>query len=107
MLQVHIVDKGIGIREADAKKLFNIFGVLPGSQDQNLEGCGIGLIICKKIVEHYNGTISCFSAGLDQGSTFIFSIKMHLQSEDDVAVPQRLQVQRTVKAENSLAQDDQ
>lgn len=43
-----------------------------------MEGIGMGLSICKKIIERANGKIDCFSRGLNQGSTFMFSIKMPL-----------------------------
>lgn len=53
-----------------------MFGKLDRTEDQNLEGIGMGLTICKKIVENNDGKIDVFSAGEDQGSTFMFSMKM-------------------------------
>ena len=43
----------------------------------------MGLTICKRIVDHYGGTISCYSAGENKGSTFMFSMKMKQDEVDD------------------------
>jgi signal transduction histidine kinase len=40
------------------------------------EGTGIGLALCKKIVEEHNGFISARSA-INKGSTFIISLPLH------------------------------
>ena len=82
MLKVHIVDKGIGIRKNDAKKLFQLFGKLDASAVENQEGIGMGLTICKKIVDYYDGNISYYSAGENQGSTFMFSLKMVVEESN-------------------------
>ena len=37
----------------------------------------MGLSICKKILQKSGGKIYCYSAGHNQGSTFIFSMKMY------------------------------
>ena len=56
-----------------------------------MEGIGIGLNICKRIVESSGGTIEVFSAGKGKGSTFAFSMKMKLENinslNDEVAAP--------------------
>ena len=86
-LEVHIQDKGQGINERGKQRLFTLFGKLndtdgvTGSSEMNKEGIGMGLSICKKIVERANGKIDCFSKGFKQGSTFIFTMKMPLPRE--------------------------
>ena len=42
----------------------------------NPEGIGMGLNICKKIVEKTGGSIECHSPGINKGSTFSFSMTM-------------------------------
>ena len=52
-----------------------MFGKLQRTADINNEGVGLGLTISKMLVEKLGGEISVYSAGIDQGSTFSFSMK--------------------------------
>ena len=70
---------GQGFDKKNQEKLFSLFGKLetePGNKAVNPEGIGMGLSICKKIIERVGGSIDCFSRGLKKGSTFFFSMKM-------------------------------
>jgi signal transduction histidine kinase len=67
---ITIQDNGIGIEPQHQERIFKIFERLHPHQ---YEGTGIGLSICKKIVERHNGTLQIQSK-LGQGSRFMMTL---------------------------------
>ena len=51
LLNVDVVDEGRGIQAEDMDKLFKLFGKLGRTAEDNVEGIGMGLTICKLIVD--------------------------------------------------------
>ncbi len=67
----YVEDNGIGIPEKNQEEIFTIFKRL--HNDENIEGSGIGLAHCMKIIKAHRGTIGVESA-IGEGSTFYFTI---------------------------------
>ena len=84
MLEVHVSDQGKGVRADDIGKIFNLFDQGSESErEMDIEGFGMGLYISRNIVEKNGGQIDVYSAGENQGSTFMFSMKMFACEEDN------------------------
>jgi len=75
---IHIKDNGIGFEQKYADEIFTLFKRL-NSYDK-YEGTGIGLSICKKIVEQHKGYISAHSV-VGTGTTFIIALPVLAPSE--------------------------
>jgi signal transduction histidine kinase len=80
--RIFVEDNGIGFDQKYAEQIFAMFKRL--HSDQEYEGTGIGLALCKKIVEEHSGFISARSK-INEGSTFIISLPaktVHVQNEE-------------------------
>ncbi|MGD8595308.1 MAG: response regulator [Gammaproteobacteria bacterium] len=69
MIDIAIIDSGIGIPAEELSKVFMQFHQIDSSQKREQRGTGLGLTICKEIVEHYGGKIWAESRP-GQGSEF-------------------------------------
>jgi PAS domain S-box-containing protein len=72
-IEITVKDNGIGIDMQYADHIFEPFTRLSGKAEY--DGTGMGLAICKKIIERHNGTISVSSI-LNQGSTFTVTLSL-------------------------------
>ena len=70
---VSVTDSGIGIAPADQPKVFEKFKQVGDTLTDKPKGTGLGLPICKEIVEYHGGQIWVESAP-GEGSTFSFSL---------------------------------
>ncbi|MEM9823506.1 MAG: tetratricopeptide repeat protein [Bacteroidota bacterium] len=72
---ISVKDNGIGINKEYEHKIFNLFHQL--NKRQQYEGTGIGLTICKNIVDKYDGKI-WFESELNKGTTFFISLPISI-----------------------------
>ena len=75
MLEIQVIDTGIGIIKDDQDKLFKLFGFLDSSKELNAKGIGLGLHISKMICQEFDGDI-IVNSEKDQGSNFTFLIAL-------------------------------
>jgi signal transduction histidine kinase len=85
--EIRVSDNGQGFAETDAEKIFDLFEQLPGRKGG---GSGVGLAICRRIVEHHGGTIR--AEGLPgTGATFVIDLPLErCEGRDADAAPETL-----------------
>ena len=78
-IAVSVIDTGMGISAADQPKVFEKFKQVGDTLTDKPKGTGLGLPICREIVEHHGGRIWVESE-LGKGSTFSFVVPVKLTS---------------------------
>jgi PAS domain S-box-containing protein len=73
--EITIADNGIGFLEQYQERIFEPFARLHG-HSQKYTGTGMGLAICRRIVERHNGTITAHSSE-GEGATFVIILPLH------------------------------
>lgn len=73
VVQLRVSDQGMGIPAEDIPHLFQKFYRVDNSATRTIGGTGLGLFICRKIVELYNGKIWVESQ-IGQGTTFFINV---------------------------------
>jgi PAS domain S-box-containing protein len=84
---IKVKDNGIGISAEHIGRVFEMFSRVPAGRDHGQGGLGIGLSLARGLVELHGGTITAYSAGLDQGSQFVVRLPAASGKSSDVPVP--------------------
>jgi len=85
MVRVSVRDHGEGIAPQDLPKLFRKFSQIDSSATRKAGGTGLGLVICRGIVDQHGGKIWVEST-VDQGSTFHFTLPVAERTLPEPAV---------------------
>ena len=100
-LRFQVTDTGIGIAPEAQKKLFEAFSQADESTTRKFGGTGLGLVICKQLIEKMNGSISLESFP-GEGSTFCFTLRLEKQE----ALPAALEKDHSLVNTRVLVVDD-
>jgi PAS domain S-box-containing protein len=83
-VELSISDTGIGIPESYLPHVFDRFSQRDGSTTRTYGGLGLGLAICKQLVELHGGSIRAASGGEGKGATFFVHLPLSIgQFEDE------------------------
>ncbi|MCB9801513.1 MAG: HAMP domain-containing histidine kinase [Pseudomonadales bacterium] len=80
MIWTRVTDTGAGVSQEDLGNLFQKFGLMEGSYqvNQNVsQGTGLGLYICKSVIELHGGEVDATSPGVGKGTVFSFSLPLY------------------------------
>lgn len=101
-LRIRVEDTGIGIDPDTQEKLFGTFVQADASISRKYQGSGLGLSICKRLVELMGGEIGVESK-LGEGSTFWFSLPYEALPEGEEVVDQHGIRQRRFQGARELS----
>ena len=79
---IQVQDHGLGFEQQYAERIFGMFQRLHGRSE--FEGTGIGLAICRKIVERHNGTI--VASGVS-GEGALFTVTLPYRQPEEISLP--------------------
>ncbi|EAT89406.2 hypothetical protein SNOG_02675 [Parastagonospora nodorum SN15] len=86
VVRFEVIDTGRGFTEQEAKFLFKRFSQIDASSTRQHGGTGLGLAISMQFVELHGGKMDARSVP-NKGSTFFFTIKFGLPTEEDHPPP--------------------
>ncbi|NLG49506.1 MAG: histidine kinase, partial [Chloroflexi bacterium] len=84
-VRVSVSDSGIGISEIEQAHIFQRFYQVDSSSTRSYRGAGLGLTICKFIIEYHHGQIWVESKP-GEGSTFQFELPKVLPKDEDLVI---------------------
>ena len=102
-LLFNVVDTGSGFTQEDAKILFQPYSQIDNSSTRSNGGTGLGLLLCKQMVELHGGEISATSVPR-MGSTFTFFARFKLPTPTDYPNVEKSALSRTNSSISSAAE---
>jgi PAS domain S-box-containing protein len=100
IIQIRVSDTGHGIPAADVPHLFQKFYRVDNTATRTVGGTGLGLFICRKIVELYGGKI-WLESQLEKGTTFFINLPRLSTPQAQSLLEQQMM---TAKQSNDLQQ---
>ncbi|MCJ1284610.1 hypothetical protein MMC26_003944 [Xylographa opegraphella] len=85
LLQFSVKDTGSGFSAEDAKLLFKPYSQIDNNDNRNIGGTGLGLILCRTMVELHGGEIWAESVS-GKGATFTFYARFFVRESTDPSV---------------------
>jgi PAS domain S-box-containing protein len=73
---ISVTDNGIGIPLEALPLVFDMFTQVKRNSGHAKGGLGIGLSLVRRLIEMHSGTVSVYSQGIDQGSTFCIRLPL-------------------------------
>jgi signal transduction histidine kinase len=73
-VSIQVVDTGIGVAPEAQARLFQKFVQAEGGHSREYGGTGLGLVICKHLMEMMNGSIALYSEGMGKGTTMTLTV---------------------------------
>jgi CheY-like chemotaxis protein len=80
---IEVTDTGAGIDAAFLPHVFGLFAQGERGLDRSQGGLGVGLSVCKQLIEMHGGTVRARSAGVGHGSTFALRLPLWDQDPAD------------------------
>ncbi|MEI2691181.1 MAG: ATP-binding protein [Anaerolineae bacterium] len=71
---ISVADQGVGVSTEQMARLFERFYQVDGTSTRRHGGMGIGLALCRAIVQAHSGRVWVESAGPGQGATFFIAL---------------------------------
>lgn len=80
-LHCEVIDSGIGVEESIRERIFEAFFQADGTMRRRFGGTGLGLTVCKQLVEIMGGRIGTHDNGEQPGATFWFELPLRANTE--------------------------
>ncbi|WP_321321422.1 response regulator [Labilibaculum sp.] len=105
MLKFYVTDSGIGIPADKQELIFEVFRQVDESQTRTYGGTGLGLTICKRLINLLGGEIWVESE-IGKGASFFFTIPVYLEDAKQIHTNGTFQQKLNLKGKTILIAED-